>query len=388
MHDPILFALFLIFAGAALAATGALFARQSLLVGYILLGILLGPSLLGWVANPDLIQRTATIGIVFLLFLLGMNLHPQRLRQLFSRVALTTLLSAVLFGSYGFAVAWGFGFPWMDSLVVGMATMFSSTIIGLKLLPATALHHRHIGGLVIGILLLQDLLAIGGLIGIQGVAIEKSGWEDLVQLGASLPGLIAAAFALERWMLRPLWQQFDWVQEYLFLTAIAWCLGIAEVGAQLGLSHEIGAFVAGVAVANSPVARFIAEHLRPLRDFFLILYFFALGAGLELEALDRVLVPGLVLAGGVLALKPEIFRELLDRAGENRALASEVGVRLGQMSEFSLFIVVVALEGGVIGERTVYLVQVATVVTFIVSSFWIGRRYPSPIAGSPGLQED
>lgn len=388
MHDPVLLALFLIFVGAAVAATGALYTRQSLLVGYILLGILLGPSLLGWVTNPDLIQQTAQIGIIFLLFLLGMNLHPQRLLQLFSEVALTTLVSAAVFAGLGFAVALGFGLPLLDSLVVGGATVFSSTIIGLKLLPATALHHQRIGGLVIGILLLQDLLAIVALIAIQGLGAGEAGWGDLARLGLGLPVLIAGAFAAERWVLRALWQRFDQVQEYLFLTAIAWCLGVAEAGALFGLSHEIGAFIGGVALANSPLARFIAEHLRPLRDFFLILYFFALGAGLELAVLDRVLVPALVLAGAVVALKPLVFRKLLGLAGEEASLAREVGVRLGQMSEFSLFLAVVALEGEVIGEEAAHLVQFATVATFILSSLWIGHRYPSPIAPPGRLRRD
>ncbi len=388
MHDPILFALFVIFVGAAVAATGALYARQSMLVGYILLGILFGPSALGWVVNPDLIKQAATIGIIFLLYLLGMNLHPQKLVQLFSEVTLTTLASSAVFGAFGFGVGLAAGLTVTESLVVGAATIFSSTIIGLKLLPATALHHQHIGELVIAVLLLQDLLAILVLIGLQGLGSGGAGWEDLARLGLGLPVLVAGAFLTERYFLRRLWRRFDRVQEYVFLTAIGWCLGVAEIGAQLGLSHEIGAFIAGVALANSPISRFIAESLRPLRDFFLILYFFALGAGLNLHMLGDVMVPGAVLAGGVVAIKPVVFRSLLGLAREKRPLAAEIGVRLGQMSEFSLFIAVLALEIGVIGERASYLLQFATVTTFILSSYLIGARYPSPIAGSADLRRD
>ncbi|MEF8792864.1 cation:proton antiporter domain-containing protein [Thiohalorhabdus sp.] len=388
MHEPVLFALFLIFVGAALAATGALYARQSLLVGYILLGILLGPSALGWVGSPDLIKEAASLGVIFLLFLLGLNLHPQKLVQLFSAVTLTTLGSSALFAAFGFAVAWGFGFTLAESLVVGAASMFSSTIIGLKLLPATALHHQHIGEIVIGVLLLQDLLAIVTLIALQGLGTDAAGPQAMGWLLVGLPVLIAVAFGAERYLLRPLWRRFDRVQEYVFLTAIAWCLGVAELGKTMGLSYEIGAFLAGVAVANSPIARFIAESLRPLRDFFLVLYFFALGAGLDLFVLGDVLIPGLVLAGGLLVLKPLAFRGFLGLVREQRPLASEVGWRLGQMSEFALFVALVAVEGGVIGERASYLLQFATVVTFIVSSYAIGLRYPSPIAGTAALRQD
>ncbi|MFB6261614.1 MAG: cation:proton antiporter, partial [Thiohalorhabdaceae bacterium] len=244
-------------------------------------------------------------------FLLGLNLHPQKLVQLFSAVTLTTLGSSALFAAFGFAVAWGFGFTLAESLVVGAASMFSSTIIGLKLLPATALHHQHIGEIVIGVLLLQDLLAIITLIAVQGLGADAASPEAVVWLIVGLPVLIAVAFLAERYLLRPLWRRFDRVQEYVFLTAIAWCLGIAELGSTMGLSYEIGAFLAGVSVANSPIARFIAESLRPLRDFFLVLYFFALGAGLDLFVLGDVLIPGLVLAGGLLVLKPLAFRALL-----------------------------------------------------------------------------
>ncbi|HKJ72309.1 MAG TPA: cation:proton antiporter [Gammaproteobacteria bacterium] len=388
MHDPVLFALFLIFVGAALAATGALYARQSLLVGYILLGILLGPSALGWVGSPDLIKEAASVGVIFLLFLLGLNLHPQKLVQLFSEVTVTTLGSSAVFAAFGFAVGWAFGFTLAESLVIGAATMFSSTIIGLKLLPATALHHQHIGEVVIGVLLLQDLLAIVILIAVQGLGAGTAGVGTVAWLVVGLPLLIAAAFVAERYLLRPLWRRFDRVQEYVFLTAIGWCLGIAELAKVMGLSYEIGAFLAGVAVANSPIARFIAESLRPLRDFFLVLYFFALGAGLNLFVLEDVLVPGLVLAGGVLVLKPVVFRVLLGVAREKRPLAAEVGWRLGQMSEFALFMAMVAVEGGVIGERASYLLQFATVATFVVSSYAIGLRYPSPIAGTARLRQD
>jgi Kef-type K+ transport system membrane component KefB len=388
MGETVLFALFLIFTGAAVLATGALYARQSLLVGYIVVGVLLGPWGLGWVSNPELIQRAATIGIIFLLFLLGLNLHPQKLVQLFSQSALTTVASALVFGAAGAGVGLAFGFPLADSLVIGAATMFSSTILGLKLLPATALHHQHIGEVVIAVLLLQDLLAIILLIVLQGMGAEGTWMVRLGGLVMGLPMVLLVAFAGERYLLRPLWARFDDVFEYLFLTATAWCLALAELAYQVGLSHEIGAFTAGVALASSPISRVIAEHLRPVRDFFLVLYFFALGAGLQLPLLGSVLVPGLVLAAVAVALKPLVFRALLLRTHEQPHLAGEVGVRLGQMSEFALFVAEVAHHSGVVERQTTYLIQLATVASFIGSAYLIGLRHPTPIAASPGLRRD
>jgi Kef-type K+ transport system membrane component KefB len=200
--------------------------------------------------------------------------------------------------------------------------------------------------------------------------------------------LAALAFALERFALRPLMQRFDTIQEYLFLAAIGWCLGIAQLGLQLGLSYEMGAFIAGVALATSPVSTFIAESLKPLRDFFLIMFFFSLGASIALPKLPDIAIPALALAVAMLIAKPVLFRWLLRREKEKEPLATEIGVRLGQLSEFSLLLTALAYSRGVISEAALYTVQAATILTFIASSYWIVARYPSPMASNPALRRD
>ncbi|MGB5465779.1 MAG: cation:proton antiporter, partial [Sedimenticolaceae bacterium] len=141
-HDPIVFTIFLVFTGAAIFATVALFARQSLLVAYILLGALLGPSALGLVSDPELIRSISEFGIMFLLFLLGLNLQPQELIRMVTKTTQVTLLSSLIFFAVGFGVSLVFGFRWQEALLVGGAATFSSTIVGLKLLPTTMLHHQ------------------------------------------------------------------------------------------------------------------------------------------------------------------------------------------------------------------------------------------------------
>jgi predicted Kef-type K+ transport protein len=183
-------------------------------------------------------------------------------------------------------------------------------------------------------------------------------------------------------------QRFDTIQEYLFLAAVGWCLGVAQLGHVLGLSYELGAFIAGVSLATHPVSTFIAESLKPLRDFFLILFFFSLGAGFELPRLAEVALPALALAVVMLAIKPWLFRALLRWESETAALAAEAGARLGQVSEFSLLVSVLALSAGVMSERAVYTVQAATLLTFFASSYWIVARYPTPIAVNAQLRRD
>jgi Kef-type K+ transport system membrane component KefB len=387
-HDPILFTFFLIFSGAAVIATVALVARQSLLVAYMALGMLLGPWGLALVSDAARIAELSRVGVIFLLFLLGLNLHPQQLLRLLRPTLLVTLGSSLLFFLPSLALAVGFGFGIGEALVIAAAMIFSSTILGLKLLPTTQLHHQHIGGLIISILLLQDMVAIVILLLLQAGEVEGALWQELLRLALLLPAMVAAALLGARYLLLPLLRRYDTIQEYLFLLALGWCLGFAELASWLGLSAEIGAFVAGVALATNPVSTFIAENLKPLRDFFLVLFFFSLGATFNPAMVAGLLWPTLWLTLLMLALKPWAFRRLLCATGETEAMAREVGVRLAQVSEFSLLIAVLAEQSGVIGERAVYLIKLVTLLSFILSSYWIMLRYPTPIAVSDKLRRD
>ncbi len=388
MDQSIVFSVFLIFTGAAVLATAALYARQSMLVAYILLGMAMGPSALGLVTDVEMLRDLSHVGIVFLLFLLGLNLHPQDLWHLFAKATFVTLGSSLIFALLGGATALLFGYNLTDSIVIGAALMFSSTIIGLKLLPSTVLHHQHIGEIIISVLLLQDLIAILIMLVLHSMAGASGGWQNATLITLTLPGLLVFAFAFSRFVLTRLLARFDTIQEYIFLLAIGWCLGMAELAQALGLSPEIGAFVAGIAVATEPISRFIAESLKPLRDFFLIVFFFSLGAGLELNTMQTVLPAAITLALISLLLKPFVFKWLWIRQGETAQTSAEVGARLGQISEFSLLIAVLATRSAVITTHASYLIQLATLITFIVSSYYIVLRYPTPMAVSDKLRRD
>ncbi|MGB5452898.1 MAG: cation:proton antiporter [Sedimenticolaceae bacterium] len=387
-QDPIVFTVFLVFTGAAVFATLALFARQSLLVAYIVLGALFGPSALGLVSDPELIRSISEFGIMFLLFLLGLNLQPQELIRMVRKTTQVTVLSSLVFFVTGFAVSVASGFSAIEALLVGGAATFSSTIVGLKLLPTTVLHHQRTGEVIISILLLQDLLAIVLLLVVQGSSKGSMPVGDILKLLIALPVLIGFAWMAERFVLIRLIRKFDKIQEYIFLMTIGWCLGMAELSEVLGLSAEIGAFIAGVVLASSPIAMFIAESLKPLRDFFLVLFFFSLGAGFDIGLIDEVILPAVVLAAALMLLKPPVFRWLLLRTGESEKRSHEVGYRLGQMSEFSLLLAVLAFEQGVIGAEASYLIQLSTLLTFLISSYLVVLRFPTPIAVSDALRRD
>src|SRR3990167_4563964 len=154
------FSLFIVFAGAAIVATMALLTRQSLIVAYMLLGLLLGPFGLQWINDAEMVRRIGEVGIIFLLFLLGLDLSPQKLQQMFIKISMVGVVSSVVFFAFGFVLSRMFGYTNIESVVIGSAMMFSSTIIGIKLLPTTVLHHQHTGELMISVLLFQDIVAV------------------------------------------------------------------------------------------------------------------------------------------------------------------------------------------------------------------------------------
>ncbi len=384
----VLFTVFLIFTGGALIATAALFARQSVLLAYIALGLIAGPHVLGLVPDPALVDNIARVGIIFLLFLLGLNLEPDELIKLLREATVVTVLSSVCFALFGFVIAMSFGFVPTDSIVIAAAMMFSSTIIGLKLLPTSALHHQRMGEIIISILLLQDIIAVTVLLLVEGLGSGSSALPQITLMLIALPLLSVVAYFVSKKVLSRLLQRFDQINEYIFLLTIGWCMGLAELAHITSLSHEVGAFIAGVTLAANPIARYIAESLKPLRDFFLVMFFFGLGAGFDIVSVPQVLLPATLLAVTMIIFKPLIFNLLLRREQEKKKLASEIGIRLGQISEFSLLVAVVALNAGVITDRASLLVQTATIMTFVFSSFWIVRHYPTPIATSAALRRD
>jgi Kef-type K+ transport system membrane component KefB len=391
-HISIVNSFFLIFSGAAILASIVLYTRQPIIVAYIALGALIGPYGLHYVTDANLLSEIAEIGIIFLLFLLGLDMQPKSLMHMLKKATLVAIASSLAFALIGFVIGKGFGYSTQESVIIGCAMMFSSTIIGIKLLPTTVLHHRHVGELVVGMLLLQDLVAIVVLLILGGSGAnagqESSGMLDFAKTMLTLPLLIFVVFATVKHVILKLIAKFDRFHEYIFLLTIGWCLGVAELAHYIGLSSEIGAFIAGISIATSPIAQYIAEHLKPLRDFFLVLFFFTLGASFNLGLLAEVILPSLLLAGLIIALKPAIFRWLLVKSKEPNDIAWEAGFRLGQISEFSLLIAYLATSSMLIGTEASHLIQATAILTFIFNSYIVIFNFPSPIAISDKLRRD
>jgi Kef-type K+ transport system membrane component KefB len=385
--NNIIFELVLIYAGAAFLATLFLYLKQPIILAYIALGVLVGPWGVGLIDDAQHLEQLSHIGIILLLFLIGLNLRPDRLIGLFGRTAVVTLATCFIFMSLVMLVAMLLGYAFIDSLIIGAALMFSSTIVSLKLIPTTALHHRHIGEMMISVLLLQDVIAIILLLLITG------GQQGNITLTVSLLlikllVLVVAAFVIVKYIITALFTRFDTIREHTFLLSLGWGLLGAGVAEAIGLSYEMGAFVAGVSLATIPIALVIAEDLKPLRDFFLILFFFSIGATFNFLVTQDVILASVIVTLVLMLAKPFVFRWCFRLIGEAPRISAEVGVRLGQGSEFSLLVAYSALMTGLIEARSSYLIQTVVILTFVISTYWVMLRYPTPISSVASRRKD
>ena len=399
MSEGLILELAVVMIGAAILAVVADVARQPIIIAYVLAGVLFGPHspwpALRLVQHIDFIRNAGALGLVLLLFMLGMVLHPDRLMKMFKKASFTTLATSLAFFGIGFAVVAGasaaapgvYPLTPAEALYVGFAVAFSSTLLVVKLLPTRRLHESAVGTLAIGILIVQDALAILVLMVMAFSTAAKGGdasvyWKVPVGLA-----MLAAAFPVEQYALRRLMRKVETYPELLLVLSLAWCLLMAEGAANLGFSREIGAFVAGLAIARSPISLYIWEKVAPLRDFFIVLLFFSLGAMVNVADTLAVLPLAAVLALVLALVKPRMFQAALRIEGTPRPLAKEAGWRLGQSSEFAFVIAFLALQLGHIGQTAFELILVATLLSFVISTYLVVLKYPTPLGVSEGLRQ-
>lgn len=354
-------------------------------MAYILCGILVGPWGLGWIKHAEFIEVISHLGITLLLFLAGLCLHPQRLIELFKKTSLVTLINCLLSFILAFSFSMIFRFSTVDSICIALALMFSSTILTIKLLPTTTLHQQRMGALCISVLILQDLLAIGVLAFIRCLDTPQGVVFSFLFLLLKLTVFIGVLVLTEHFILRKVMAYVDRIQEVIFILGLAWCLGIATVSHHLGLFYETGAFFAGVILARHKISLFISESLKPLRDFFLVLFFFSLGAKIDIFVMKDVFMPAILLATLFVLAKPWVFEKAFVMVGESKPFSKEIGLRLGQLSEFSLLIALLAFETGQITNRASQMIQLVTIFTFIASSYLVIFRYHTPIGTTEKL---
>ena len=360
---------------AVLGAAGVLAVARAVrlppLLGYLVAGLLLGP-VTGILAVGESLDLLAHLGVALLLFLVGLELSVDRIREVGRTAALVGAAQMAVTFLLGAGLALGLGFPTGEALFLGLAVTFSSTVVVVKLLDeAGEIATRH-GRLSVGVLLVQDVgvaLALTVVAGMSGGGGEAASLGR--QLGVSLLGLVAlvaAAAAAVRWGLG---RVLDWlweIPEGAFIASLTWSL-LLMIGAKAaGLSVELGAFVAGVAVAQLPRAHDLHRRVRPLVDFLLALFFVALGAGLDLGAAARYGGAVLALSALVLVGKPLLVGGLLGAAGESDRTGLRAGLTLGQISEFAFVLTASAVAAGLVSRDLFSVVGAVGLITIGVSA--------------------
>ncbi len=376
MHT-IFFEIGVVVVASAILAWLALLAKQPIILAYIGAGVLLGPWGLGLVREVEFVDGVSRIGVTLLLFLAGLALHPRRLFSLFRETLIISLVSGVVFWLVGYLFAQAWGYSGKEAFIIGLAMTFSSTILVVKLLPTTALHQKRMGSLCIAVLIAQDLVAVTSLIIINSNPMALKWRLILLPLYAVL--LIATTLAAEQFILRRIMARIETFQELLYLMTLAWCFGVAMIFEWAGLSPEVGAFIAGIALARSSIATILSEGLKFFRDFFLVLFFFVLGAQTDLVMAKAVLLPAFILCVIIILIKSGVYFGLFKWAGEEKRFSWEISVRLSQTSEFSLILAVFAAEIGAVSSRGSQLIQMVTIFSLIISSYLTVNYFPNPL---------
>jgi Kef-type K+ transport system membrane component KefB len=365
------------------AAIGALALklRQPLIVAFIAVGVLVGPAGLDWVRSHDQVDLLATLGVALLLFVVGLKLDLHLIRSL-GPVALATGLGQVIFTSViGYGIALALGMDHVPAIYVAVALTFSSTIIIVKLLSDKREIDSLHGRIAVGFLIVQDLVVILAMIvlsafGVAGAQADGVLWRDIALVVVKGLGLLAGLGALMRYVLPRLLHQLARSPELLMLFAIAWAVALAAFGDYLGLSKEVGAFLAGVSIASTPYREAIGTRLASLRDFLLLFFFISLGAQLDLRLLGDQFVPSVVFSVFVLVGNPLIVMAIMGIMGYRKRTGFLAGLTVAQISEFSLVFAALGVSLGHIDADTLGLVTLVGLVTIGLSTYMILYSHP------------
>jgi Kef-type K+ transport system membrane component KefB len=351
--------------------------KQPTLLGYIATGLIVGPLGLLQLNHGEVLDTLAQFGIAFLLFLAGMEMNFSELRHV-GRSAIVIGISQIAFtGAIGYLLATLLGMTPLYALYVGLTLSFSSTIIVIKLLSEKkALDSLH-GKLVVGVLLVQDFIALGALIllsGLSGPQVEPSRLPLALGLTfAKGAALLVVSLLMGKYVMPKLLHRLAGSQEVLFLASLTWGLGLAALAdlPSVGLTIEIGSFMAGVALSESVEHFQIMSRVRPLRDVFAVTFFITLGSKLVLAGTSAHLLPIILLSLFVLIVKPVLVMVTMGLIGYRARTSFMTGIAIAQVSEFSLIVMALSLRIGHTDQGLVSIITAVALITILVSSYLI-----------------
>lgn len=346
--------------------------NQPLVVGYILAGVIISPFIIHSGASGEIIELFSEFGIAFLLFMVGLHLNPKVIKKVGLPSIVIGLGQMIIAFIMGFSISFFlFGFTQLTSVYIGLSMLFGSTIIVMKLLTDKGDLDTLYGRIAIGILIIEDIVAIICLMVIssfsKGASLSTFATESLI----SGLGLIFFSFILGLFVIPLIIKKVAQSQELLFLFSLCLCFLMAALFSYFGFSIEIGALIAGVILSTSPYAIEISSKIRPLRDFFLIIFFIILGLKIQMSTLPTIVGKAIILSLIILIIKPIVIMSLSTLTGYTKRTNFLVGTTLAQISEFGLIVLALGVSVGHVQEEVMALMTLTAIITIAISSYMI-----------------
>jgi len=342
--------------------------KQPLIPAYIITGLLIGP-IYGLITNKDLITTLSEIGIAFLLFIVGLEMNLKKLKDVALVAGLGGAIRSLSMFSLGFIIALIMGFVTKEALYIGIIIAFSSTMIVIKLISDKRELDTLHGRIIVGILLLEDLLAIFALTILTSINGNSFSAVVLAITKGSL--LLLAALILTKFIFPKIFKISAKSQELLFLSSISACFLLSIMAYYLNFSIAIGAFLAGLSLASLPYSFAIIGKVRSLRDFFATIFFVSLGMELMIDQIKNIIAPLIVLILLAIIVKPFITMFLCSFFGYKRRVSFLTSISLAQVSEFSLIIVAQGLLLGHVSKSIFTLTILVAIITMVITSYFI-----------------
>ncbi len=345
--------------------------KQPLIIAYIIAGLLLSPSALNVVTAHEAIGTFSQLGIAFLLFMVGMGLNPKVVKSV-GKISVLTGIGQIIFTcGIGFLIASFLNFNVVESLYIAIAMTFSSTIVIMKLLSDKKDLNTLYGKISMGFLIVQDIVAMVILLLVSSATTEASFSTIIIESIVKTLGSIAVVLLIGKYLISKILQRMADSPELLMLFCIAWCFGLASAFHAIGLTIEIGALLAGVTLSLSPYRHEIFARIRPLRDFFLLMFFVFLGTQMQFDNFQSYIVPTLIFSAFILIGNPIIVMILMGASRYTKKTSFLAGLTVAQISEFSIILIALGIKMGHIGSDILSFVTITGLITIGGSTYFI-----------------
>lgn len=369
MIESSFFELSIIIIVAVIVASFMRLLKQPAIIGYIITGVIVGPSVLNYVTDDGSFATYSHLGVALLLFMVGLHLNPKELKHL-GKVSVYVGLGQILFTFLGgISISLLLGYSMVNSLYISLALTFSSTIIVAKILADKGDMTDLYGRISIGLLIIQDLVAMLVLMFVSSTGQEFNLGTMILETLVIGFGLVALLYAAGIWLLPKILKSIAKSQEDLLLFSTGWCMIIATIFYFLNFSIEVGALLAGMSLSLSPYRHEISTKMRSLRDFFILLFFVVIGSQVSLTSLSQNWIPIIIFSLFVIIGNPLIIIMIICYLGYTKRTAFKTGMINAQISEFSLILLSLGVAVGHIGSDLLGMITIVGVITIATSSY-------------------